>query len=173
MTAARGVVLAAALLVAFAPASRAQAKPAHGWLVRVERSDLKKPTRGELIAVSSDTVWVLTDSQLVRVPAQSVVRVRVKRRPIGAGGIMKWALTVGFLSGVGLAVACGSVEDTSGCGVLIPAFLVNGALFGGLWAGVAGSEYSNAEPFEFEQRLRQFARFPQGLPQTFDPGRRD
>ena len=158
----------AALLAASASAGAgAQTRVPRGAMVRVQRTGVLVDLRGELIAASSDTVWVLEGSQLVSIPAPVVWRVLVKRRPIGARGVAIWGLVGGVASGLGLTVACASYTD--GCGGVLPGVLVLWAGWTAVWAAVAGSEYSDYYSNEFETRLKSFARFPQGLPPSLDP----
>lgn len=169
MIAPRIGALVVAIVAATPLESGAQDVPPRGWPVRVQQADSKVETRGELIAVSADTLWVLVDSQLVSVPTTFVWRVLVKRRPIGAKGIGWWGLVGGTISGLGLFAACSGYEEGSGCGGILVGTAFLWAAWTGVWAAVAGSEYSGIPRPNLETQLKPFARFPQGMPPGLEP----
>lgn len=79
---------------------------------------------------------------------------------------MAWSLVGGLVSGVALTAACGSVEGAE-CGAVLPGVILSWGLVGGLSAAtLSGSSSQRLAPEEWE-RLRPFARFPQGLPEGF------
>lgn len=169
MTATRIGALVVAIVAATPLESGAQDIPPRGWPVRIQRADTSAETRGELIAVSADTLWVLADSQLVSVPTTFVWRVLVKRRPIGAKGIGWWGLVGGTISGLGLMAACGSYDGGGDCGGVLVGTVFIWAAWTGIWAAIAGSEYSGIPRPVLETQLKPFARFPQGMPPGLEP----
>src|SRR5574341_50310 len=168
MTPLRREALVAALLVGGGTPAQGQAPPVYGAQVRVTSCGSVARLRGELIAVTVDTVWLWHDARLMGVPSNEVLRVQVKRRPIGAGGITLWGLIGGAASGLALTGACAAYEGGD-CGAVFPAVLLTWGLWSGIWAAVSGSAYSSYSPERFQSDLRAFARFPQGLPSPFDP----
>lgn len=160
-----GALLALALLGPWARAG-AQDRPT-GHRVRVTQPGSLSRLRGELIAVSLDSLWLLRDSTLVAVPTRNLARVEVKRRPMGAGDIMLWGVIGGAVSGAALTAACASYTD--GCGAVLPAIVLTWTLWSGLWATVTGSAYQSYPAVRVQRDLPAFARFPQGLPDRFRP----
>lgn len=122
---------------------------------------------GELIAVSADSVWVLADHGLVTVPLAQVAAVRVVRHRFTTGRVLTWSVVGGTISGVALAAACSGADEGNDCGGVFPAVLLSWAIVGGISAAtVGGSAYVRLRPSEWE-KLRPFARFPQGIPEQF------
>lgn len=145
----------------------AQSRPL-GGRVRVTQSGSLPRLHGELIAVSLDSLWLLRDSTLVAIPTRDMIRVEVKRRPMGGGQIMLWGLIGGAVSGAALTAACASYTD--GCGSVLPAVMLTWTLWSGIWAAVSGSAYQNYPVEHLQTNLPAFARFPQGLPDGFHLG---
>lgn len=121
--------------------------------------------RGELLAVSADSMWIAEGkaSRPVQtaLPMSGIRRVVVQR---GAGW-EKFAMrgvAFGFISGLGMYAACSSV--TEGCGsimafsIAVPTIL---SLFAG--ASVSAGRELNLTTFTAET-LAPFARWPQGRP---------
>lgn len=162
-------LLFAASLLGLAGDAAAQDGPQLGKQVRVTRPGHLPALRGELIAVSLDSLWVLGDSRLLAVPSREVLRVEVKRRPMGGGQVMLWGLIGGAISGAALTGACASY--TGGCGGVLPGVMLTWAVWSGLWAAVAGSAYKSYPASALQTQVPAFARFPQGMPHAFGPGR--
>ena len=122
---------------------------------------------GELIAVSPDTLWVLTRPGGVITPlsAQSIARLDVKRHAMGGTRTMQIMAVMGATTGTLLTAACSQVDDTS-CGTVLPGalltYLALGALFGVVNSQSAWMKYTPAQ-FMLAQ---PYTRFPQGLPDT-------
>ena len=117
--------------------------------------------RGELIAVTTDSIWVLQNGQLEATPTRQIRQVKVDREVLGTGMNWTWSLAAGAGSGLALTLACSTVS--SGCGGV---FLVTVAIwtaFGGISAhSMAASRYETIRNW---QHLAPYARFPQGLPE--------
>lgn len=165
---ARRVVSIAALLMAAPLPAHPQIRAPRGSPVKVERFPKAPRIFGELIAASNDSVWVLADTGLVVIPARQIQRVFVKRVPIGTQGVLVWGLIAGVTSGVLLNAACEGDPSLDCSGVFLASALV-WAGFGTFWALIAGPAYKGYWSPEFNTQLRKFARFPQGLPQPFEP----
>ena len=122
---------------------------------------------GELIAVSLDTVWMLTrpGGTLAPFASANIVRLDVQRHAMGATRTIQAMSLVGLATGVLLSIACSSVDDAS-CGAVIPATMIPyvglGAIFGLFNFESAWLKYGSFEVI----RARPYARFPQGLPDT-------
>jgi len=172
------LVLAASLLVI---ASRAQAQLARedptapsvrrigGARVGVQSFAAQaEPVVGELIAVSTDSLWVLADTQLVAMALHDVSGLRVQRHGTGMGATMTWALIGGVVTGGALAGACSSVDGNNSCGGIVPAMMLVWAAVGGL-AGISLQSSRFLTIREASVRaLGPYARFPQGWPEGVD-----
>lgn len=126
--------------------------------------------RGELLAASFDSVWVLepTAPKVVAVSIKDIREARVQRHGMTPAKGFLWGIAVGVVAGAGLTAACGQVEDTSGCGGVFVGSLLAGALYGGIAAiSYASSSRWHIEPVTPE-RLAPYARFPQGPPAGLD-----
>lgn len=167
-------LLLAAALMAAAPLGRVRAQalpPVLGSAVDVQGRTGNR-LRGELLATTRDTLWVLGANGLVATPLASVLRVRIPY----TGGVSRskvglWGLVSGITTGVLLTGACATVEDADCAGVL-PATLLVWGIVTGVSVALAGQP-SAAEfrPTQFEA-LRAYARFPQGLPLQYRSGSR-
>ncbi len=160
--AARGAGVTAALLVAgcasnsapsgFLPSpEEAQTSGYGAWIeLRSQDASGERATEGELLAVTADTVWVLSRSGAVALPTSAVAQCKLTAWQSGAGAIAVW-------TGVG-------VLSTISNGLFLvftaPLWIITGT--------VAGSSESHAPqhkvpPFGWAE-LAEFARFPQGIP---------
>ncbi len=122
---------------------------------------------GELIAVTPDTVWLLTQPGGVPTPfsANSVVRLDVQRHRMGGTRTIQIMSVVGTATGALLMVACGQVDDAS-CGAVLPATLLTYLGLGALFAVVnSHSAWMSYTPAQF-MVARPYTRFPQGMPDT-------
>lgn len=134
----------------------------HGTRVDVLPGNASHSVRGELLAVSDDSLWILVEAprDFTAVPLRGT-----EVRPFD-GSVLRphlWATAGGLLTGLGLFMACQSYDEGSGCAATIPVML--GAYHGiGLLARLAMAtdrgKLLDADP----DRLRPFARFPAGLP---------
>lgn len=160
---ARVVVTLLLTALASVPAAAQRRESVLGTRVQLDVGDADRVS-GELVAAQGDSLWLLPPGGALRlVPLGRVTRARVPRPGITAGGIMIWAGIGGLVSGLGLTLACSSVEDTGGCGAVLPAVLAGWALVGGISAAITGSGWRTVAT----DSLAPYARFPQGLPETF------
>src|SRR2546428_822186 len=107
--AARGAGVTAALLVAgcasnsapsgFLPSpEQAQTSGYGAWIeLRSQDASGERATEGELLAVTADTVWVLSRSGAVALPTSAVAQCKLTAWQSGAGAIAVWT-GVGVLS---------------------------------------------------------------------------
>lgn len=121
---------------------------------------------GELMAVSSDSLWVLSFTTLVGVPLNSILGVDVRMHNWDTGRMLTWNLLAGVGSAFALSAACNSVDDTSGCGGVILSWTAIWGVVGGL-AGIFMVKTSRREVAPTPLTLQPYVRYPQGLP----PGR--
>jgi hypothetical protein len=123
---------------------------------------------GELLVVDADRIVVLAKDGIHDVAVPQIREVRVRRHGFDGKKAWTWTLVGALVSGIGLAVACNSVEGTNGCGAAAAAGAVPWLLFGGLSA--LSTERAAFRAFDPGQKdlLRPFARYPQGLPPEFD-----
>jgi hypothetical protein len=124
-----------------------------GWIeLRYLEKSEARGAAGELIAVSTDSVWVLTNEQGLVIPTASVRQ--GKLTGYAAQSLRGWTLA-GTLS---------SVSNGAFLIFTMPAWLIGGSL-------ANGSESRAAErkspPLQWAE-LAAFARFPQGLPQGLE-----
>ena len=124
-----------------------------GWIeLRYLENAEARGAAGELIAVSADSVWVLTDDQGLVIATASVRE--GKLTGYAAQSLRGWTLA-GTLS---------SVSNGAFLIFTMPAWLIGGSV-------ANRSESRAAErkspPLQWEE-LAQFARFPQGLPQGLE-----
>ena len=121
------------------------------------------PVKGELLAVSADSAWVLAEKRVVSVAMTMVKSASVSRHTMTASKGLLWGAGVGAVSGLALAAACGSIEGDE-CGGVVIGSTALGLAIGGLAAISLGpSSRWHFEPVT-PSSLTRFARFPQGLP---------
>jgi hypothetical protein len=162
-------LLASALLLAAVPAAGAQPAPSvRGATLQLELRTAG-PLSGELLAVEGDSLVLLAGPRdMRRVALGDVLRARVPRPGMSARGVLAWTVVGGLVSGALLTGACASLDDTSGCGAVLPAVALTWGVFGGLSAAVAGSGWRVVTMDA--ATLTPYARFPQGLPEGFGRG---
>ena len=164
----RIVVAIAAVVLSARPAAAQERDPdVLGSQVDVSlTSGSRARLKGELVAVSADSLWVLADSALVSAPLASVFRARVKRHSLGGGAALIWGVVGGVVTGGLLTAACSSVADD--CGGVFPAMVVPWLLF----VAISAPSMESSSRIDFRrsqwQELRAYARFPQGLPVNVD-----
>jgi hypothetical protein len=134
-----------------------------------ESKERQRPREGELIAAEPARIWILGKERVLEVPLSSVAEVRVRRHDFTARKALLWTVLGAVVTGGLLAGACGSVEGTQNCGSVF-------ALAGGIWLGVGGlaaasmgRSSSIRVPRPSAEDLSPYARFPQGVPEGFDP----
>jgi hypothetical protein len=125
--------------------------------------------RGELIGLDAEHVWVLgRDSILRGVPRGDVRQVRVQRHALSTTQLRRWTATGAGTTGLGLLVACNSVEDAGSCSIFA-------LVWGSVWALVGGLSTflvspTLAVPAAAIDNVSAYARFPQGIPEGYAPG---
>jgi len=138
--------------------------PILGYHVVLKAEDGRE-AKGELIAVSSDSLWLLRHNALSVFPLAGTRQVDVRQSSFGAAKALLWSLAAGLISGAALTAACESVEGD--CGAVLPAVLLSWTFFGGIAAlAVEPSHYAEF-PTPAADQLRPYARFPQGMPEAF------
>jgi len=141
--------------------------PGEGYQVdaRLEVGPVKS-VKGELVAVGPDSLWIRSDHQVTAMALGDLDRVRVQQHGFTFGHAMLIAAVGGLVTGAAMTAACSSVSD--GCGGvfvgMMASWLAVGAIAG---ASSSGSAYRNLEPMT-DQMLRQYARYPQGVPPGID-----
>ena len=127
--------------------------------------------RGELIAATRDTVWLLADSALMPFRMASLRGVNVDRHRMGFGRTLTWASIAGAATATAMLYSChlyASSSDGSGssCSGVFPGTFVFFAVAGGL-LGLLNEHSSkhHLSPERFD-RLPPYARFPQGMPDS-------
>ncbi|SHK91260.1 hypothetical protein [Rhodothermus profundi] len=121
--------------------------------------------KGELLAVTQDTLWLLTDAEIRPLRLESISQVQVRYPGIRRSHLMRWSVIGGGVTGIALTGACMSVSE--GCvGVF--------ALSMGLWLVAGGVAALFTHPPHLwvvpdSQALVPYARFPQGLPPSMRP----
>ena len=155
--------------------SEAQSQAHGGWII--VRYDGKAEARGELISVAGDSVFVQTASGLTEIPKTSISR--AKLTAYNARGAETFALfafglpALGFgLLGLGSAMSDRDLEDSSGLPLVLASFgfglivtsplsLITGCIAGPVQSRKPQLKYPPTSWLAF----REYARFPQGLPE--------
>jgi hypothetical protein len=161
-------LLAALLSIVLAPGcatlSPDKGLPVTGRTITLRAEPNGQKIQGELLVVEKDRVYVRAQDRVHEVPIGAVREAKVKRHDFGAKRTLVVTAVVGLVTGVAIAAACASVEDTSGCGNVAPVTL---ALWMAVGAACAPSMESSSR-IKLEKpspaELRSFARLPQGLP---------
>jgi len=169
----RTTVLLLALSAAIAPEAATQepyrpGSPLGADVVVKPRSRNAGPlVRGELIAVSVDSLWVLGPTTLTTLPLADVAGIQVRRFRSGASTALIWGFLGGLVSGGLLTAACSTVADADGCGGVMVFSIITWGLWGGVGAAtLSGSSVRTLPPSE--TALGRYARFPQGRPAGVD-----
>lgn len=129
--------------------------------------------KGELMALTPDTIWLRSDSTLRPYAGAEYRQVQVQRHTFGLRRTLNWLGWAGAGTGAALMIACNSYEsspdgggDSGTCIGVLPGtvlvFAAAGLIFGSL------NEYTSRhrmQPGDTE-RLRPFTRYPQGLPDS-------
>ena len=137
-------------------ADKAQQEAYGAWItVEYNTSSSERIAEGEFIAVSRNSVFVLTSEKLVVIPQNQIKQGRLVTYDSKYGVLGIWTL-LGVLStpshGVGLIISA-------------PVWIVLGSVI------TSGQSYEPIEtiPVKSWDELRKFARFPQGIPKELDP----
>ena len=159
------------LLTAISIALPAHAQPSSptspmGAEVRVEVAGAQRRTtlNGELLAVDSAQVWMLVDERATTVSRASVTSVKVRAHKFGGKRALLVGLMGGIVSGVGMAAACNSVEDATGCGAFVFAWEGVWLLITAISAAFMEGNSWDRLPLANWSRIANYARYPQGAP---------
>jgi len=123
------------------------------WVEYYGRDGQTYKVRGELIAVQDNTLFLLTGKELQEIPLQRIRKARMRIPGSNPGSVFLWTL-LGSASTIthGLWLA-----------VSLPAWLIVGTLSTAI--AIRESQISGPR----WDLYRKYARFPQGLPEGFDP----
>jgi hypothetical protein len=134
--------------------TQAQTSAYGGWIELTYDQPKERHTDGELIAVSADSVWVLSGNQGLVIPTAAVKRGKLTAYAAQKGGLTTWT-ALGTLATIsnGLALV-----------FTAPMWLIGGPLAVG--AESRAPERKNP-PLTWVE-LAPFARFPQGMPQGIE-----
>jgi len=125
--------------------------------------------RGELIGLDAERVWVLgRDSILRSVSREDVRGVRVQRNAHSATQLRRWTAAGASTTGLGMLIACNSVDDAEGCAVFALVWGFAWALVGGVTTLLAHPTLE--VPAAGLDSVAAYARFPQGVPEGYAPG---
>lgn len=167
----RHLLLASALAVTLCLTSRAQAQPASpnsptGAEVKVVLADPQRPitVRGELLAIDSTQVWLLVDHRTATFERAKVVRLDVRAHKFGGLRGFIGGLVGGVATGIGMAAACGAIDDPSGCGGFVAAWEAVWLLVTGISAAFMERNSWDRLPLTSWSRIADYARYPQGAP---------
>ncbi|MFH1765922.1 MAG: hypothetical protein ABIF09_17175 [Gemmatimonadota bacterium] len=131
---------------------------------------------GELLSVSADSLWVLSNGTTRGLALGDVRGVDVGMHKWGVGRVLTWNLLAGVGSAVALSAACNSVEDWDPWGNGPPEcgeFVLCWSVVWGLVGGVSGyflAKSSHREVTPSLPDLRPYVRYPQGLPDQAKSG---
>jgi len=121
------------------------------WIeLKVLGSSRERTVHGELLAVTADTVWVLSDSSVAVLPTTVVGRGKLTAWRSGTGAVTGWTVL--------------GVVSTLSNGVLLiftaPLWIITGTLAG---SNESYAPQRDVPPLRWAE-LARFARFPQGIP---------
>jgi hypothetical protein len=141
------------------PAPREAQTAAYGGWIEVDYTEgqSRRLAKGELIAASADSIWVLGDSQAVVVATSGVE----------SGKLYAYAPQLGDVTGWTLAGIVSTISNGVFLIFTAPAWLVTGGFAGQSEARAA----RRTSPPRAWAELAMFARFPQGLPEGLELGR--
>lgn len=168
-----GALLISGVLLSLTPArSHAQASsPSSPFGTEVRVTSNTRWLRGELLSVSSDSIWIETDSVTVALARDGITMVEYRRHKFGA----RRARTIGFaIAGattLGIAAACSSPEvgGDANCGSVTVGWLAITSGLALLSSVLANNAEWRALPLDQWDQLVAHARFPQGLPASSQP----
>jgi hypothetical protein len=129
-------------------------------------------TTGELLAVNSDSLWIVAQGGVRVIAMSDVDEINVERHPFDAARTFGWTAAAGLGTGIALGIACASYEppknESKNCGTIAGPLIVMGVL--GTISAISNGHSSDFHLAARDSiRLRAFARFPQGLPSAFRP----
>lgn len=136
-------------------ADKAQRDAYGAWVfVEYEVGSSEKQTQGEFIAVGPDTLFVLDAEALVAVPLQHIHHAQLSTYDSNYGGLALWTI-VGSLT-----------TPSHGYFLLLslPLWVLTGSI------STSAQSWLTIEKFPAMSwdKLRKYARFPQGLPKRLD-----
>ena len=131
---------------------------------------------GELLAVAPDTLWLLSGPQLTPVATALARQLYVQRHDYGMGRTVRTMAWSGLATGVALMVSCLMYEssadgsgDGAACLLVVP---VTAATFAGVGVVLGAinsmTTHKRYDPAQLD-RVRPFARYPQGMPESMRP----
>ncbi len=135
---------------------------------RLIRFDYGGPNRveGELLAVDDRSMWLLSNGQTRNIPFDGLGEIQVRQHGFGAKKVWTWIGIGAAVTGIGMAAACFSLDDTSGCAAVLPVVALSWGVIGTLFSlNVVGSSWAEVRPVSPD--LLRFSRFPQGLPEGY------
>lgn len=140
-----------------APAERAQRDPYGGWIeISYRVAERDAVARGEFIAVSDDSVFVLPPrADLAAIPRAQIRRAKVAFYDAQWAGLATWTI-IGSLS---------TASHGWFLGISLPIWTIAGPVATG--AASRGPIESVRSQRDWEA-VSKFARFPQGLPEEID-----
>ena len=121
---------------------------------------------GELLAVDDQSMWLLSNGQTRNIPLDGLGEIQVRQHGFGATKVWTWIGIGAAVTGIGMAAACSTVEDATGCGGWFFGMGLGWGVIGGLFSlDVVGSSWAEVPPVR--EGLLRYARFPQGLPEGY------
>jgi hypothetical protein len=123
---------------------------------------LSEGLEGELLSVSTDSLWVLSEGAVRGFSLQDVQFVDVHMHNWDSKRVWSWNLLAGLGSTIAMGAACSTVEDAE-CGSFLLSWSLSWLLFGGISAGALANS-SRREVHPNPDALRPYVRFPQGMP---------
>jgi len=111
---------------------------------------------GELIAVTPDSLLVLGRESEMWIPKSIIIEVQISKHDLGAGRFVGW-MALGVI---------GSLSHGWGAILTVPLWLIVGTITS---ITVAVTNDFTLLPDQWDE-LRQYSRFPQGLPAEFQSG---
>lgn len=134
--------------------TEAQATAYGGWIELTYDEAGERHTDGELIAVSAESVWVLSGNQGFAIPTGAVKSGKLTAYAAQKGGLTAWTVI-------------GALSTISNGGFLIftaPMWIIGGSLAVG---GESRAPERKNPPLTWVE-LTPFARFPQGIPEGLE-----
>ena len=118
---------------------------------------------GELLSVSTDSLWVLSHGTLHGLLLGDVRRVDVRMHKFGTKRALAWNFIAGLGSAIALSAACSSVEGADMCGGVFVTWSLAWGVIGGI-AGTVLAIGSRRQVSPSPDALRPYVRYPQGMP---------
>ena len=130
--------------------TEAQTAAYGGWIELTYLGSEERHTDGELIAVSAESVWVLSGNEGLAIPTAGVKRGKLTAYAAQKGGLTLWTV-VGTLS---------TISNGAFLIFTAPMWIIGGSLA----VGGESRAPQRKSPSLAWVELAPFARFPQGLP---------